>query len=307
MSSLPVRPARRCNGSGGASEPRLVSVILPIRNEEAHLAQQLRALAGQTYAGSWELVVVDNGSTDGSSEIVEAWRDRFPALRVIDASCQPGLNYARNRGVSGARGDLLAFCDADDEAVPRWLESLATAAAGADLVGGPLDDDALNDGVSEAWIPRERLTELPTAYGFLSYAPGGNCGVWTRLADELRWNDSYVVGGSDVEFSWRAHLAGARLGFAAGAVMRRRYPSSLGVLARKYFGYGLAGPLIYREFRAAGMPRSAAGEALRTWTWLLRTSPRAAWSRDFRGRWVRLAAKGAGRAVGSLRQRILYL
>jgi glycosyltransferase involved in cell wall biosynthesis len=284
-----------------------VSVILPIRNEEAHLAQQLRALAGQTYAGPWELVVVDNGSTDGSMEIVEAWRKRFAVLRVVDASSKAGLNYARNRGVAGSRGDLLAFGDADDEAAPRWLESLVTAAAGADLVGGSLDDDALNEGVSEAWVPRERLTDLPTAYGFLPYAPGGNCAVWAGLAAELRWNEAYVVGGSDVEFSWRAQNAGARLGFAAGAVMRRRYPSSLGVLARKYFGYGLAGPLVYREFRAEGMPRSDAGEALRAWTWLLRTSPRAVRSREFRGRWVRLAAKRSGRAVGSLRQRVLYL
>jgi glycosyltransferase involved in cell wall biosynthesis len=299
--------AERSSGSWVASRPRLVSVILPIRNEEAHLAQQLRALAGQTYAGPWELVVVDNGSTDASIEIVKAWGDRFPGLRVVDASSKPGLNYARNRGVADARGDLLAFGDADDEATPRWLESLAIAAAGADLVGGPLDDEALNDDVSEAWIPRERLTQLPMAYDFLPFAPGGNCAVWARLADELRWNEAYVGGGSDVEFSWRAHFAGARLGFAAGAVMRRRYPSSLGVLARKYFGYGLAGPLVFREFRAAGMPRSAAGEALRAWTWLLRTSPRAARSREFRGRWLRIAAKRSGRAVGSLRQRTLYL
>jgi glycosyltransferase involved in cell wall biosynthesis len=302
-----VSAARRSGRSWGASQPRLVSVILPIRNGEAHLAQQLRALASQTYAGPWELVVVDNGSTDASIQIVKAWRDRFPRLRVVDASSKPGLNHARNRGVAGARGDLLAFADADDEATPRWLESLATAAAGADLVGGPLDEDALNDGVSEAWIPRERLTELPMAYDFLPFAPGGNCAVWAGLADELRWNEAYVVGGSDIEFSWRAQFAGASLGFAAEAVMRRRYPSSLGVLARKYFGYGLAGPRVYREFRAAGMPRPAAGEALRAWAWVLRTSPRAASSPEFRGRWVRIAAKRFGRAVGSLRQRVLYL
>ena len=79
-------------------EPRLVSVIVPMRNEEAHLAQQLRALAGQTYTGPWELVVVDNGSTDGSIKIVEAWRERFPASRRRRVVAGRGLNYARNRG-----------------------------------------------------------------------------------------------------------------------------------------------------------------------------------------------------------------
>jgi GT2 family glycosyltransferase len=137
--------------------------------------------------------------------------------------------------------------------------------------------------------------------------PGGNCAVWARLARELRWNESYVVGGSDIEFSWRAQLLGARLGFAPGAVMQRRYPSSLPELTRKYFGYGLAGPLVYREFRTAGMPRSSLAEALRDWAWLVRGVPRAAAGRDFRGRWLRVAAKRSGRIAGSLRQRVLYL
>ncbi len=55
------------------------------------------------------------------------------------------------------------------------------------------------------------------------------------------------------------------------------------------------------------MPRSPADEALHAWAWLLRTSPRTARCRHFRGRWVRIAAKRCGRAVGSLQQRVLYL
>jgi glycosyltransferase involved in cell wall biosynthesis len=294
-------------GPWGGSSPRMMSVVLAVRNEETHLAQQLAALAAQTYEGAWELVVVDNGSTDRSLEIVEAWRERLPPVRVVDASAARGLNYARNRGAAAARGDLLAFGDADDEAAPGWLEGLAAAAASADLVGGPLDDDALNDGSTAGWIPRERLTELPRAYGFLPYVPGGNCAIWTRLARELRWNETYVLGGSDVEFSWRAQLAGASVGYARDAVMRRRYPSSLGDLARKYFLYGRAGPLVYREFRRAGMPRSDAGEALRDWAWLLRGALRAASNRQFRSNWLRVAAKRSGRLVGSLARRVLYL
>ena len=108
----------------------------------------------QTYTGPWEVVVVDNGSTDASVQVVEAWRERIPGLRIVDASGARGLNHARNRGADAARGDLLAFADADDEAVPGWLESLATAAAFADLVGGALDGDALNDGMIARSIPR---------------------------------------------------------------------------------------------------------------------------------------------------------
>jgi glycosyltransferase involved in cell wall biosynthesis len=252
-------------------------------------------------------VVVDNGSTDGSRRVVDEWRERVPGLRIVDAAEAPGLNHARNRGAEAARGDLLAFADADDEAVPGWLESLATAAAGADLVGGSLDGDALNNGMVARSIPRGQRRELPLGYGFLPFVPGGNCAVWTSLARELRWNEDYAMGGSDVEFSWRAHLAGARLGFAPGAVMRRRNPTTLHSLGSKYFGYGRSGPKVYRQFRSLGMTRPPLGEAARAWAWLIRGAPRAALSPKFRARWLRLAASRAGRVAGSLEQRVLYL
>jgi glycosyltransferase involved in cell wall biosynthesis len=279
-----------------------------MRNEEEYVARHLSALASQTYEVPWEVVVVDNGSSDGSLHVVEAWRERIPQLRVVDASEARGLNYARNRGAEAARGDLLAFADADDEATPEWLESLASAAAAADLVGGALDGDALNGGMVARSLPSDgKRRELPLAYGFLPYVPGGNCAVWAPLARELRWNEEYAFGGSDVEFSWRAHLAGARLEFAPGAVMRRRHPSTVRELWSAYFGYGRAAPKVYREFRSVGMHRTPLGEVARDWWWLMKGAPRAALSPKFRARWVRVAAKRFGRVLGSVERRVIYL
>jgi glycosyltransferase involved in cell wall biosynthesis len=284
----------------------MISVVLPMRNEEAHVAGQLSALARQTYTGAWEVVVVDNGSSDASLQVVDAWRERIPALRVVDASEARGLNYARNRGADAAQGDLLAFADADDEASPGWLESLAAAAADADLVGGVLDGGVTNDGISKS-IPRDPRHELPLAYGFLPYVPGGNCAVWASVARRLRWNEAYVFGGSDIEFSWRAHLAGARFAFAPGAVIRRRHPTTFRALALKYFGYGRAGPMVYRQFRSVGMTRPPLGEVARAWGWVIRAAPRAAINPEFRTRWLTVAAKRFGRLFGSLEQRAMYL
>jgi glycosyltransferase involved in cell wall biosynthesis len=290
-----------------ARRPELVSVVVCVRNEERYLPRQLGALAAQTYEGAWELVVVDNGSTDRTVAVAEAWRDRLPSVRVVDASAARGLNYARNRGAEAAAGDLLAYADGDDEAVEGWLDGLVSAAAEADLVAGPLDGEALNGHQPAEWIPPDPMTELPLGAGYLRYAPGGNCAVWADVAREVRWNEDYTLGGCDAEFSWRVGLAGGTLSFAPEAMMRRRNPVSLGELAVKYFRYGRAATMLYRDFRASGMPPSDVREAASLWRFILRRAPRAVTSYEFRGRWVRIAAGRLGRVVGSVRHRSFYL
>lgn len=78
-----------------------LSVILPCYNGAKTIAVQLEALAHQSYTGSWELVVVNNGSTDRSMEIVASYRDYIPDLRIVEAY---GLPDRPNSG------DLALFC-----------------------------------------------------------------------------------------------------------------------------------------------------------------------------------------------------
>lgn len=233
--------------------------------------------------------------------------DRLPFLRVVDASARRGLNHACNVGAAAAPGNLLAFCDADDAATPRWLESVAAAAAGADLIGGSFDVETLNAPEARAWISGDSLTARPAACRFHVYVPDGNSAVWASVAQALRWDEDFRFGSSDIEFSWRAHFAGYALAFAPDAVMRRRYPARAGDVARQYFSYGVSLPLLYQHFRGAGMPRSDLGEALLAWRCLLRRTLRALRSSQFRGQWFRVAGLRSGRTVGSIRRRVLYL
>src|SRR5215213_2921854 len=153
----------------------LVSVVLPVRNERRHLGDQLSALAEQTYDGPWELVVVDNGSTDGSGDVARSFAPRVPALRVVSAP-RRGLNHARNAGVRAARGEVLAFCDADDVAAPGWLAALVEALDGeVDIAGGALERFALNDGDARTWRTSISWTDMRLPNGFFEYVPGGNC------------------------------------------------------------------------------------------------------------------------------------
>jgi glycosyltransferase involved in cell wall biosynthesis len=279
------------------STPALTSVVMCVRNEAKDLPEQLAALCKQTYQGPWELIVCDNGSVDGTADVAAAWRDRLPQLRVIDASACRGLNAARNVGVANASGDFIAFCDGDDVASPDWLQALVDSAPFADIVGGAVLDSAGS-------AQKERL---PMKHDFLVGVPGGNCGMWTTVAKDLGWDEAFAFGGSDIEFSWRAQLAGYRIGFAPDAAISVRVPEDLPALARQWCRYGASGGRLFREFRRRGMPRSSVRDATREWTWLFVHMGHVLGTREAQRQWVRRVSYRAGRVVGSLRARVLYL
>ena len=276
-------------------------------NGEAHIGEQLAALAAQTYRGDWELVVADNGCKDRSIDIVRAWEPRLPALTIADASASKGLNHARNVGARAGRGDFLAFCDSDDVVSPGWLEAMSRAACEADMVGGRLEWDTLNDSVVRAWGRRSPMTELTVGERFLPYPPGGNMGVWKRVLREVGWDERFTYGSSDHAFAWHAQLAGYTLAFAPDALIHQRFRTTLWAMARQSFRYGQSNPRLHRVCRPIGLPKPDNMAALREWRNLAATFTDLWVSPERRGRWVRKTAERLGRLAGSVRERVLCL
>ena len=108
-----------------------VSVVIPLYNKAPHVGRALRSVSAQTFR-DFEVIVIDDGSTDGGAREVEAHGDERVRL-ITQENAGPGA--ARNRGVAEARGELLAFLDADDEWLPTFLEEGVRAldASGADV------------------------------------------------------------------------------------------------------------------------------------------------------------------------------
>ena len=285
-----------------------VSVVIPVLNGAATIGQQLEALANQTYRGRWEVIVADNGSTDATAQVVRSFIPRLPQLRLVDASDRESTNHARNLGVAAATGELLAFCDADDVASPGWLAGLVAGLERHDLVGGRLDDVALNNPVSRARRRKRGTGGLPRAMGFLPYAVSANFGVRAEVLRALGgWNEDFARGGTEVDLCWRAQLAGYRLGYAPDAVMQYRYRTTRRALAYQLYRYGRGEVQLYRAFRDRGMRRPSLIKAGLIWAWTVVHVPDLLRSPVHQGRWLRTAAFRVGRLHGSIRFRTLCL
>jgi glycosyltransferase involved in cell wall biosynthesis len=286
--------------------PRLVTVVIPVLNGATTIGAQFDALSRQTYSGDWEIVVADNGSTDATATICAEWAPRFADLRVVDASDRSGPSHARNVGACAARGDLLAFCDADDVVNDRWLEALVAVALDHDLVGGLLRADELNDRRVQASRGSRSRTTLGQSLSFLQFAPSGNLAVWRATFETIGGLDTTYRQGEDVEFSWRAQLGGYRLGTASGAVVQYRYRSSMKSTARQAFGTGVASVRLFRSFRASGAQRPAPRVVARRWLAMLARLPLLALPSQ-RLTSIRLLSGNLGKLVASVRYRVVFL
>jgi glycosyltransferase involved in cell wall biosynthesis len=97
-----------------------ISVVIPLYNKEPHIARAIDSVLGQTVP-DFDIIVVDDGSTDKGAEIVTAYAD--PRIRILRQDNQ-GASSARNRGIYEAKADLIAFLDADDEWEKDHLETI---------------------------------------------------------------------------------------------------------------------------------------------------------------------------------------
>ena len=283
------------------------TVIIAARNAGSTIDQQLEALAHQRTDVKWELVVVDNGSEDDTSDVVRRWAGSIPNLRIIDHA-PPGAAGARNAGANAAVSEFLLFCDADDIVEPDWLDELVAAVRDADAAAGTLEVAALNDASVVAWYDSFSASGVVRSPNTLPWARTANLAVRREVFQGIGGFDESFAGaaGEDIAFAWSVQLAGHSLVDAPNAVIHYRLRTDVRSVVRQARRYGEAEVLLHRRFGDRGMRRRTVALATKSWAWHLVHLPQAVGRRDSMVRWRRGMAKNVGRVIGSIRYRHFY-
>jgi glycosyltransferase involved in cell wall biosynthesis len=276
----------------------LISVILPVRNGMPFLEDQLRALDAQKCPEPWEVLIAENGSTDGTRELAERWASEHHRFRVVDASSLNGASAARNFAVGQANGDLLAFCDADDVVHAGWLDACVAGLKKADVIAGGFDFWSLNSRPATLIVPA-----ASRQLGFLPFGLGANLAVKRKAFDQVSGFSDAVLPGEDIDLCWRLQLEGFTFEVVLGAVVAKRERAAYKQVFDQAFAFGRCGPALHRRYRSVGAHRDPA--AFKAWVWLAFSSPLILNS-ERRGEWVRIAGLRLGRLAGSFRERVFF-
>ena len=240
----------------------MIYVVIPCRDGAGVLAKQLDAVLGQESSTEFEIVVADNGSTDGTADLVRSYRD--PRVRLVDAGRAPGANVARNVGIAASKGDFILLTDADDVVHNGWIEAYHRAfMGGAQAVGGGLDR-ILGDGTL---LARERRL-YPALARKDVFANGTNCGFTRELFSRVHGFDESFKGGADeVDFFWRAAEAGFMLEFVPDAVVSKVQRTDLKAAFRQYRNFGRGEARMLDKFRPWWLGPAAVGAAFQSIVW----------------------------------------
>jgi glycosyltransferase involved in cell wall biosynthesis len=190
----------------------LVSVIVPARNAEQTIGRTLEALDGQEVDEPYEVIVVDDGSSDAT---VETARTAPGPVSVLELPAG-GAAAARNRGVAESTGEVLAFCDADCFPTARWLGAGIAALRSADLVQGQvLPDPSVEVG------PFDRTLSVTLDAGLYQTASlFMTRDTFDRTGGFEKWlPETGRPMGEDVWLGWKARRTGARAAFSPDALV----------------------------------------------------------------------------------------
>lgn len=281
-----------------------VSIIIPHWNGRPHLDECLTSLRRQRFQ-DFEVILVDNGSTDGSQAYVH---EQYPEAQLVELGQNRGFTGAGNAGYAVAQGEIIILLNNDTEADAGWLAAVVDAFDRHPEVGSVASKMLLFDRRDHLHTAGDfyRLDGVPGNRGvwqldqgqyereeYVFSACGGSAAYRRTMLEEIGFlDDDFFFSCEDVDMGWRANLAGWRVLYAPQAVVYHKLKATGGSVTGSFYDGRNFLYLIGKDYPASLLRH--------TWPAVLRAQLRITWDalRAWRGAAAR--ARLRGQAAGLL-------
>jgi len=259
-----------------------VSAVVPIYNGEADLPELIECLRSQTYPPEEvEYLLVDNNSSDGTKNLIETAAENSPiSIRALSENKIQSSYAARNTGIRAAKGEIIAFTDADCRPEPQWLEKLIEPFnnnSNLGIVAGEIVALPGKNLLEKHADRQETLSQKHTlANAFCPYGQTANLAVRREALEKVGLFRPYLTTGGDADICWRIlRETSYELKLAEEAIVKHRHRSTLAELASQWRRYGKSNKYLH-ELYGVDLSRELTGKEYiyRSLRWLLKELPK---------------------------------
>ncbi len=228
------------------SEMVRTSIIIPAFNEAENLTRILPPVLAQVGPMD-EVIVVDNGSLDGTANVASTW-----GVLVVKESVR-GRSRARNKGIESSRGKVLVFLDADCHPSPDWLHNLLMPFDKSEVgcVAGEIR--ILNSGTRLGRYLNSKghlSQQVNFAHPFLPYAGSGNVAFRREILEQIGGFDEELYSGHDADICWRMQLeTNYQIVLSSDAVVDHHQTLTFPALVRQKRRHAYGAVLLYKKYK----------------------------------------------------------
>lgn len=302
--------------------PLLVSVIIPVHNGENLIAGCIESLCDQDYPKDrYEIIVVNNASTDNTEEVVRKFND-VPGLFYLYEPIR-GSYKARNAGIKQAKGNIIAFTDADCITDRQWLKRGVEGFEGANIgcVAGEIEGYKPNNYIEQYLIDKKELSQGKTLdEAFMSYAKTANVFYGKTVFGKIGPFEEKWISGGDADLSWRMQIeTDYKIKYIPEALVYHKHRTTIGSMFKQCTKWGIGSVLLYKKYKPEIKNRTF---RKKIWIFLrmlkliftiipfLVSKNKKDWPKEIRNKhldYISFLGWEIGRIIGSVKSGVFYL